>query len=150
MAPLILRCLLCLTFIRQYDASILCLAKLQILSNIHTIPAKLNLNSHFRSSFRMALTGAGNHMSFGVPSTKDKDKEGDKKSIMTVEQLDGHAAERWEVRSLDPMPKNSHQISPLKTILHYMVSSGSGNVSQKPSSGVLLLLQRSGLMSNIK
>ena len=47
----------------------------------------------------MALTGGGNHMSFGVPASKEKEKEkeGDKKSTMTIEQLDWHAIERWEV-----------------------------------------------------
>ena len=35
-----------------------------------------------------------------------------------------------------------------QTILLYMVTSGSGSASQRPSHGVLLLLQRSGLMSD--
>lgn len=35
----------------------------------------------------------------------------------------------------------------LQTILHYMVSSGTGQSPARPSQGVLFLLERSGLMS---
>jgi len=37
-----------------------------------------------------------------------------------------------------------------QTILHYMVSSGNSEVPTKPSHGVLFLLQRSGLMANMR
>ncbi|KAG6891050.1 hypothetical protein C0995_014138 [Termitomyces sp. Mi166 len=67
--------------------------------------------------------GSGTSGSFGVPAEPD-----DKRMPLDVEGLDGYALERWE------------------TILHYMVSSGTGQNPPKPSTGVLYLLQRSGLM----
>jgi hypothetical protein len=59
------------------------------------VTPKLALNQHFKGSFRAALTGGGNQNSFGMPSTKEKD--GEKRTVMTIEQLDWHAVERWEV-----------------------------------------------------
>ncbi|KAJ7207024.1 transcription factor Tfb2 [Mycena rebaudengoi] len=52
---------------------------------------------------------------------------------MGIDGLDGYALERWEV-----------------TILHYMVSSGTGQNSMRPSADVLYLLQRSGLMAMVR
>ena len=37
-----------------------------------------------------------------------------------------------------------------QTILHYMVSSGTGQLPTRPSPGVLFLLERSGLMANFQ
>ncbi|KAH9985132.1 transcription factor Tfb2-domain-containing protein [Russula vinacea] len=51
------------------------------------------------------------------------------RSAPSIDALDAYALERWE------------------TVLHYMVSSGTGQTPIKPSQGVLFLLQRSGLMA---
>ncbi|KAH7911692.1 transcription factor Tfb2-domain-containing protein [Hygrophoropsis aurantiaca] len=99
---------------------------LTVMTGLHIIQnptVKLALNSTFRSSLRQAITGGGNTGSFGVPADKD-----DKRQPNAIELLDAYALERWE------------------TILHYMVSSGQGQLPTKPSSGVLYLLQRSELM----
>ncbi|TFK33448.1 transcription factor Tfb2-domain-containing protein [Crucibulum laeve] len=98
------------------------------LSRLHILPnptAKLALNGTFKTSFRQALTGGGTSGSFGVPAEPD-----DKRATPDIEALDGYALERWE------------------TILHYMVSSGTGQHPTKPSQGVLFLLDRSGLMGS--
>jgi len=85
---------------RQYDAAIRSLSRMHILATISSVIPKLMLNQHFKGSLRAALTGGGAQMSFGIPASKDKEKEkeGDKRTAMTVEQLDWHAVERWEVR----------------------------------------------------
>ncbi|KAG5648235.1 hypothetical protein DXG03_006193 [Asterophora parasitica] len=96
------------------------------LERLHILPnskVKLALNSTFKTSFRQAITGSGTSGSFGVPADLDE-----KRPPLGVDGLDGYALERWE------------------TILHYMVSSGTGQNPTKPSTGVLYLLQTSGLM----
>ncbi|KAG6817623.1 hypothetical protein H0H87_006251 [Tephrocybe sp. NHM501043] len=103
-----------------YDDALSTLQRLHIVSNSLV---KLALNSTFKTSFRQAITGSGTSQSFGVPAETD-----DKRTSLGVEALDGYALERWE------------------TILHYMVSSGTGQNPPKPSPGVQYLLQRSGLM----
>ncbi|KAG5353457.1 hypothetical protein C0989_006614 [Termitomyces sp. Mn162] len=103
-----------------YDDSLSNLYRLHI---VPTSLVKLALNPTFKTSFRQAITGSGTSGSFGVPAEPD-----DKRTPLDVEGLDGYALERWE------------------TILHYMVSSGTGQNPPKPSTGVLYLLQRSGLM----
>ncbi|TDL25831.1 transcription factor Tfb2 [Rickenella mellea] len=108
---------------KLYDAALSSLSQIHIISNPLS---KLNLNPTFKSSLRQAITGGGEHRSFGVPSEKDE-----KRGPTTVESLDAYAVERWE------------------TILHYMVTSGTGQAPTKPSQGVLYLLQRSGLMATI-
>ncbi|KAF7375291.1 RNA polymerase II transcription factor B subunit 2 [Mycena sanguinolenta] len=107
---------------KTYDAALSPLFRLHILA---TSPIKLALNPTFKTSMRQALTGGGTTGSFGVPAPKD-----DKYPAMGIDELDGYALERWE------------------TILHYMVSSGSGQNSMRPSKAVLYLLQQSGLMAN--
>ncbi|KAF8532300.1 transcription factor Tfb2-domain-containing protein [Gautieria morchelliformis] len=107
---------------KHYEAAIASLARLHIIMNPSS---KLTLNSTLKSAFRMAITGDGEHRSFGVPTER-----GEKRSA-SVEVLDAYAVERWE------------------TILHFMVSSGTGQVPAKPSQGVLYLLQRSGLMATM-
>ncbi|KAF5377485.1 hypothetical protein D9615_005117 [Tricholomella constricta] len=103
-----------------YDDALGTLSRLHILPNL---AVKLALNSTFKTSFRQAITGSGTSGSFGVPAELDE-----KRPPLGVEGLDGYALERWE------------------TILHYMVSSGTGQNPTKPSTGVLYLLQTSGLM----
>ncbi|KAL0945453.1 hypothetical protein HGRIS_000943 [Hohenbuehelia grisea] len=102
---------------------------LENLGNLHIVPSsaqKLALNTTFKNSFRQAITGGGTSGSFGVPVEKD-----DKRPPLDIPALDGYALERWE------------------TILHYMVSSGTGQSPTRPSQGVLYLLQRSGLMATL-
>ncbi|KAI0059239.1 transcription factor Tfb2 [Artomyces pyxidatus] len=96
------------------------------LTRLHIMPnpiAKLGLSPAFKTGMRHAVTGGGTSVSFGVPAELDE-----KRPAPTVEALDAHALERWE------------------TILHYMVSSGTGQAPARPSQGVLYLLDRSGLM----
>ncbi|KIJ92372.1 hypothetical protein K443DRAFT_685300 [Laccaria amethystina LaAM-08-1] len=103
-----------------YTEALTTLAKLHIFPNS---AIKLAVVPTFQTSFRQAITGGG---SFGVSLEKD-----DKRSDVDIEFLDVFALERWE------------------TILHYMVSSGSGQNPTKPSVRVLFLLQRSGLMTTV-
>jgi transcription initiation factor TFIIH subunit 4 len=105
-----------------YGAALSPLYRLHILA---TSPVNLALNATFKTSMRQALTGGGTTGSFGVPAPKD-----DNYPPMSIDGLDGYALERWE------------------TILHYMVSSGTGQNSMRPSKDVLFLLQQSGLMAN--
>ncbi|KAI3615975.1 transcription factor tfiih complex subunit tfb2 [Moniliophthora roreri] len=107
---------------RLYESSLDTLSRLHIL---HNYPAKLALNSTFKTSLRHAITGGGTTGSFGVPAEKDE-----KRAPLDIDGLDSYALERWE------------------TILHFMVSSGTGQNPQRPSPGVLYLLQRSGLMGS--
>ncbi|KAK7032744.1 RNA polymerase II transcription factor B subunit 2 [Favolaschia claudopus] len=109
---------------KDYDAALSPLFRLHILA---TSPIKLALNGTFKTSMRQALTGGGTTGSFGVPAPSD-----DNNLPMTLDGLDGYALERWE------------------TILHYMVSSGTGQTSMRPSKDVLFLLQQSGLMVNFQ
>ncbi|PPQ95459.1 hypothetical protein CVT26_008478 [Gymnopilus dilepis] len=110
---------------KLYDEALSTLARLNILPNS---AVKLALNSTFKTAFRQAITGGGSSGSFGVPAEKDDKHE--KRQAVDIESLDGYALERWE------------------TILHYMVSSGTGQQPTRPSQGVLFLLQRSGLMAS--
>lgn len=80
----------------------------------------LSLDSTFKANFRLALTGGGNHRSFGVPCTTE-----DKKKV-DIAFLDQYATKQWE------------------GILHYMVQIGTESV--RPGEGVVRLLQTSGLM----
>ncbi|KIK58083.1 hypothetical protein GYMLUDRAFT_228371 [Collybiopsis luxurians FD-317 M1] len=107
---------------KMYDEALDMLSRLHIL---HVQAGKLSLNATFKASLRHAITGGGTTGSFGVPAERDE-----KRPPMGIEGLDGYALERWE------------------TILHFMVSSGTGQNPTRPSQGVLYLLQRSGLMSN--
>ncbi|KAF8552043.1 transcription factor Tfb2 [Imleria badia] len=108
---------------KLYDDAVAEMIGLHIIQNS---PAKLALNATFKSSLRQAVTGGGTTSSFGVPAEKD-----DKRHPTAIDTLDGYALERWE------------------TILHYMVSSGQGQLPTKPSQGVLYLLQRSELMKSV-
>lgn len=74
----------------------------------------------FAKALRLALTGGGNHRSFGVPST-----EGDAKGV-TVEYLDSYARKQWEA------------------ILYYVVGSANTSLSGGAdiSPGTKQLLQK--------
>ncbi|KAH9032658.1 transcription factor Tfb2-domain-containing protein [Lactarius pseudohatsudake] len=106
----------------HFDDALDLLTRLHILSN--NVATKLGLSPAFKSSMRQAITGGGTSVSFGVPAESD-----DKRPAPSIDALDAYALERWE------------------TILHYMVSSGTGQMPVKPSQGVLFLLQRNGLMA---
>ncbi|KAI9566833.1 transcription factor Tfb2-domain-containing protein [Boletus coccyginus] len=108
---------------KLYDDALAEMVGLHIIQNS---PAKLALNPTFKSSLRQAITGGGTTDSFGVSAEKD-----DKRHPTAIDPLDAYALERWE------------------TILHYMVSSGQGQLPTKPSQGVLYLLQRSELMKSV-
>ncbi|PSR74255.1 hypothetical protein PHLCEN_2v9999 [Hermanssonia centrifuga] len=110
--------------LQAYESSLSTLSRLHILPQSST---KLALNVTFKTSLRHAITGGGTSGSFGVPADKDS-----RHPSPSVETLDAHALERWE------------------TVLHYMVSSGTGRNPTRPSQGVLFLLQRSGLMASIQ
>ncbi|KAF8307883.1 transcription factor Tfb2 [Clavulina sp. PMI_390] len=114
---------------RLWDRSLDTLSRLRLIVLTDT---SMNLNAQFRTHFRIALQGGGNHRSFGVPSSDKVEKEGKdgKRPPVTIEFLDNHTAQKWE------------------TILHFLVSSGSGN-DTRPSDGVLFLLLRGGLMAPI-
>ncbi|RKO95956.1 transcription factor Tfb2, partial [Caulochytrium protostelioides] len=77
------------------------------------------LSPHFRQSLHNALTGSGDHASFGQESTAPD------KHLVTQAMLDQYATERWEA------------------VLHYLVGSPSG----KRKRAVTKLLEHSGLMA---
>ncbi|CAG8566902.1 8772_t:CDS:2 [Paraglomus occultum] len=95
------------------------MSKLYILMDDH---GHMVMNTTFREQFRNALTGGGEHQSFGVPSSSvDRHRPEN-----VVAFLDNHATKQWE------------------SILHYMVGTAS---MQTPKKAVRDLLVRSGLMS---
>lgn len=101
---------------------------LETLGKLHIVPSstvKLAVHPTFKSSLRQALTGGGTQGSFGIPAELDG-----KQQAPDVPKLDGYALERWE------------------TILHFMVSSGTGQESAQPAAGVTYLLKESGLMES--
>ncbi|KAI4525460.1 transcription factor Tfb2 [Schizophyllum commune Loenen D] len=105
-----------------YEAALETLGKLHI---VPISPVKLAVHPTFKSSLRQALTGGGTQGSFGIPAEPDG-----KQQAPDVGKLDGYALERWE------------------TILHFMVSSGTGQESAQPAAGVTYLLKESGLMES--
>ncbi|KAG8984387.1 RNA polymerase II transcription factor B 52 kDa subunit, partial [Tulasnella sp. 427] len=106
-----------------YDAAMKTLASLKILPAPKPGSNMLQLSAQFKKNFRLALTGGGDHMSFGVPCEKDPT------NTVTVEMLDRYAANCWE------------------SILHFMVSSGTDGRASRPTKAILYLLDRSKLMT---
>ncbi|KAI9315527.1 RNA polymerase II transcription factor B subunit 2 [Dichotomocladium elegans] len=101
---------------RKLSEALLKLSRLRIIEKKDN---KLVMNETFRQEFKCALTGGGTQQSFGLPcSTQDKHP-------VDIDFLDQYATQRWE------------------SILHYMVGT---SLTDKPSRGVLNLLQRSQLM----
>lgn len=76
---------------RLYDEAMQTLTKLHIMQS-NTSGTKAGLQPAFQRNIRLALTGGGDHMSFGIPCEKGGDSA-------TIDLLDQHAAERWEVRT---------------------------------------------------
>ncbi|POW20255.1 hypothetical protein PSHT_03769 [Puccinia striiformis] len=105
----------------QLQESLTKLTRLNIIEESSTSDGrtKLTLNSSFQVNFRRALTGGGNHCSFGVPCNTPIN------SIVSIDELDKYGTEKWE------------------TILHYMVGR---MLPTKPSHNILSLLNQSGLM----
>ncbi|KAI9799598.1 MAG: RNA polymerase II transcription factor B 52 kDa subunit [Piccolia ochrophora] len=106
---------------------------MSLLSRLHMVavaskpgqPQAVKLTNPFATSLRQALTGGGNHQSFGVPcDTPDKHH-------VDIAYLDAFARSQWE------------------GILHYMVGStgvGMAGEGDGPSGGVKSLLQLGGLV----
>lgn len=93
--------------------------KLRRMNLIREQDEYLSLNKIFRTQMQLALTGGGEHNSFGVPcETPDKHR-------VDIDFLDQHATKQWE------------------TILHFMVGSELPGI---PNDGILSLLRHSGLM----
>ena len=83
------------------------------------------LSKHFGQALRQALTGGGNHKSFGIPCNPPA-KDG-----VTIEQLDDFARKQWE------------------GLLSYMVGSAAGSSTEgKVSDSVRNLLVDGELVSN--
>ncbi|KAL8961624.1 MAG: hypothetical protein Q9183_005282, partial [Haloplaca sp. 2 TL-2023] len=74
------------------DTAVDLLERLQIVKRIAEPgqPRSYNLTNPFAASLRLALTGAGNHKSFGVPYNSERDER------MTISQLDEFARSQWE------------------------------------------------------
>jgi transcription initiation factor TFIIH subunit 4 len=112
---------------RERDAAISLLEKLHILRTIAE-PGKsraYTLTNPFLGSLRLALTGGGNHNSFGVPCNTP-----DKKPV-TIAELDEYARRQWE------------------GVLGYMVGSTGVNLVDNGfqlSDGVKKLLKDGGLV----
>ncbi|MCJ1310747.1 RNA polymerase II transcription factor B 52 kDa subunit [Agyrium rufum] len=107
---------------RERDSAISLLERLNILTTAATVPGQpraYSLTEPFATSLRQALTGGGNHKSFGVPCDTPKQ---DRVSII---QLDSFARRQWEA------------------VLGYMVGSTGINVADEGvvlSEGVKTLL----------
>lgn len=78
------------TLSRQFETATKTLRALHILQ-ANPGGTKLSLQPAFQKNFRLALTGGGSHMSFGVPCIREEDRKA------TMGSLDQHASERWEV-----------------------------------------------------
>ncbi|KAL8975742.1 MAG: hypothetical protein Q9197_000006 [Variospora fuerteventurae] len=77
---------------REQDTAVDLLERLQILKRSAEpgTPRSYMLTNPFASSLRQALTGGGNHKSFGIPSdVRSKDE-------VTISQLDEFARKQWE------------------------------------------------------
>ncbi len=81
----------------------------------------IKFNQIFKDNMRLALTGGGDHSSFGMPCvTADK-------NAVSVAFLDSHCMNQWE------------------TILHFMVGTA---ISKQPGAGVISLLTYGNLMKS--
>ncbi|KAI5778904.1 transcription factor Tfb2-domain-containing protein [Geopyxis carbonaria] len=93
--------------------------KLRRLHIMHETSGRVTLDNEFKKNFRLALTGGGEHNSFGVPMNSPD------KKVVDVEFLDEYATKQFD------------------TILDYMVQD---KAVYEPSPGVKHLLEGSGLM----
>ncbi|KAF2425235.1 RNA polymerase II transcription factor-like protein B subunit 2 [Tothia fuscella] len=113
----------------ERDEALGTLKQLHILQQVQepAIPRAYHLAPTFSRSLRQALTGGGNHRSFGVPSsTKDPRR-------MTLTALDDWARKKWEA------------------ILHYMVVSTNTRMDDQAihlSTGTKMLLDAGGFVQS--
>jgi len=106
-----------LTLSRARDDALAILTRLHMITITAQNPQMLTLTKNFQQSLRLALTGGGDHQSFGVPSGADTGN-------VTIEYLDEYARTRWE------------------GILQYVVSSaGGGHSTAGPTAAVKQLLE---------
>ena len=114
---------------RQKDEALTLLQRLHILTLTPASkdnPQTLSLTKNFGTSLRLALTGGGDHQSFGVPSNGSIAEDVD------LEFLDEYARRQWE------------------GILHYVVNSvgeGMGQTGQGPTLEVKQLLEVGNLVT---
>lgn len=111
---------------RSRDQSLNILIRLKVLEENRTEIGRpaYALSKSFKKSLRLALTGGGNHRSFGVPSSTPDEKP------VTIDFLDTFARQQWEA------------------ILYYVVGSADaglgGHVNISP--GTKQLLERGGFV----
>lgn len=116
-------------FQRQKDQALSLLSRLHIVTITALTreePQTVALTKNFGSSLRLALTGGGDHQSFGVPSSDLVTADVD------LDFLDEHARTQWE------------------GILHYMVNSvgeGMRQEGQGPANSVKQLLEAGKLVT---
>ncbi|KAF2226245.1 putative TFIIH and nucleotide excision repair factor 3 complexes subunit [Elsinoe ampelina] len=99
--------------LREKDQSLSILTRLKIFEETRNKLGRpaYNLSKSFGKSLRMALTGGGNHRSFGIPSSEPD------KSEITIEFLDTYARKQWEailyyvVGSVDTDARSEVEIS---------------------------------------
>lgn len=114
---------------RQKDQALALLTRLHVVTI--TAPSRdvvqtVTLTPTFRTSLRLALSGGGNHQSFGVPSSHADDS-------VDLAFLDEYARAQWE------------------GILHFVVSSVGRGTAQEgtgPTTSVKQLLHAGGLVEN--
>ena len=97
---------------REKEQALLLLHRLHILTATAATrdePQTLSLTTNFSTSLRLALTGGGDHQSFGVPSATTSDPS------ITLDFLDDYARTQWEA------------------ILHYIVNSINEGMQQGDS-----------------
>lgn len=102
---------------RVRDEALAILTRLHMITVTAQHPQTLSLTKNFQQSLRLALTGGGDHQSFGVPSSTDT-------ADITIDYLDEYARSQWE------------------GILQYVVSSvGGGQATSGPTAAVKQLLE---------
>lgn len=92
-------------------------------------PQAVSLTKAFSASLRLALTGGGDHQSFGVPASDSETANVD------IQFLDDHARAQWE------------------GILHYIVSNvgdGMRQAGDGPTAGVKQLLEAGNMVTRQK
>lgn len=117
-----------LTSVRERDQALSLLSRLHIVTITapsRDDPQTVCLTKNFGSSLRLALTGGGEHQSFGVPSH-------DALADLDTSYLDDYARDQWE------------------GILHYVVASVAENKNQGgqgPTASVKKLLEAGKLVT---
>ena len=115
-------------FSRERDIAISALERYHVIGTVANPgkPRAYKLTNTFATSLRLALTGGGNHKSFGVPRNDKRERH------VSIETLDDFARKQWE------------------GVLSYMVGSTGINLSNeriKLSEGVTALLKGGELIA---